>query len=208
MTGGAQQVGAIKEQARVDVPRDAEQPVAAVGRRHHVGVEDAGEVVVARDAGGSDPRVERLERTEGTELRQPRVAELAEIGQGVAGEGRQELFVRCRPWQLLDPNLDGRMAPMERSEQIDDHFGLAPHGPEIERALGVLAAAAAGERAGERRRAPADSSERPAPPVGACRGALGHQASRSSQPPANPARARPRRSGTHLRMSSQTSWFR
>ena len=112
--------------------------LGAIGRRHDIGVEDAGEVVVARDAGGGHPLVERLQRTEGAELRQPGVAELAEVGQGVAGEGGQELLVRCRPRQLLHANLHGRMALAKGREQLDDHFGLAPHGPEIERALGSV----------------------------------------------------------------------
>ena len=151
MTGGAQQVAAIEEQARVDVPRHAEKPAGTIGGRHEVGVEDAGEVIVARDAGAGHPRVERLQGTEGAELRQPGVAELAEIGQRVAGECGQKLFVRCRPWQLLHANLHGGMALTKGREQVDDHLGLAPHGPEIKRALGVgLAAPAAGERAGQR----------------------------------------------------------
>jgi hypothetical protein len=152
MAAGAQQVAAIEEQARVDVPRHTEQ----AGWHHR----PAGmtlvsrmpaEVVVARDAGAGHQRVERLQRTEGAELRQPGVAELAEIGQRVAGECGQKLFVRCRPWQLLHANLHGRVALTKGREQVDDHLGLAPHGPEIKRALGVgLAAAAAGERAGQR----------------------------------------------------------
>ena len=211
MTGGAQQVAAIEEQARVDVPRQAEQAAGAIDRRHDIGVEDAGEVVVARDAGAGHPLVERLQRAEGAELGQPGVAELAEVGQGVAGEGGQKLLVRRRPGQLLHPNLHARVALAKGREQLDDHFGFAPHGPEIERALGVgPAAAAAGERAGDQRhRAPADLSDRPAAPVAAGRRAgPGHHASWSSQPPVNPARARPRRSGAQLRMSSQTSWLR
>jgi hypothetical protein len=54
MAGRAQQVAAVEEDARVDVPRQAEEAVAA-RRRHDVGVEDAGEVVVARDAGVRAP---------------------------------------------------------------------------------------------------------------------------------------------------------
>ena len=115
MTGGAQQVAAIEEQARVDVPRHAEKPAGTIGRRHDIGVEDAGEVVVARDAGGRQPLVERLERTEGAELGQPGVAELAEVGQGVAGEGGQELLVRRRPGQLLHPDLARPGGARERS---------------------------------------------------------------------------------------------
>jgi hypothetical protein len=178
--------------------------------RHEIGVEDAGEVVVARDAGSRQPLVERLERAEGAELGQPGVAELAEVGQGVAGEGGQELLVRRRPGQLLHPNLHAGVALAKGGEQLDHHLGLASHGPEIERALGVApASAAAGKRAGQRRRTPADPADRLATPAASRRGARpGHHASWSSQPPVNPARARPRLSGAQLRMSSQTSWLR
>ena len=59
--------------------------------------QDAGEVVVARDAGARHARVERLERVERGELGQPGVAELAEVGHRVAGVGRQQLLVRRGP---------------------------------------------------------------------------------------------------------------
>ena len=179
MAGGTQQVGAVEEHAGVDVPRQAEQAIAA-RRGHDVGVEDAGEIVVARDAGVRHPRIERLERVERGELGQPCVAQLAEVGQRVAGVGGQQLLVRRGPRQLLHDDADAGMPRMEFGQQFGDDFRLAAHRPEVQRAARIVAPPAAGERTTERttERDCAQSTQRMASRRGHVRSAWARTASR------------------------------
>jgi hypothetical protein len=158
-----------------------------------------------------DEGIERLEGIERDELGQPGVAQLAEVGQRVAGIRRQQLLVGSRPWQLLHPHLDLRKPRAKRGQQLGDDLGLATHRPEVHRAVRTVASAAAGD--GQEGRARRERLQRL--PSWFARGLVqAHgagtvpQLALASQPPSNPARSRPRRSGTQLRMSSQTSALR
>jgi hypothetical protein len=166
--GGPQQVAAIEEQAGVDVPGQAVQAVAA-GCGHDVGVEDAGEVVTAIDAGGPHARVERLERVEGDELGQPGVAELAQVGQRSAGVGGQQLLVRRRPRQLLHVDAGAWMPRMEVGQQLGDDLGLAAHDPEVQRPLRIVGTAAAGAGQDGRARGQPLQRQASARALGSCR---------------------------------------
>jgi hypothetical protein len=144
--------------------------------------------------------IERLERVERAELGQPRVAELAEVGKRIPGVGRQQLLVRRGPGQLLHAHANVGMAGMKCRKELGHDLGLPPHRPEVEGAVRVVGTAAAGDgecgRAGRQlqQRLPARLAPRLVRAHGA--GPVA-QAVLASQPPSNPARCRPRRSGSH-----------
>ena len=183
-----EQIAAVEQQPRVDVPRHAVQRALDL-----VGAPDALEVIVGNDAGGIGPRLQRLERAERGELGDPGVAELRDVGRGVAGEGRQQLFMRRAPRQLFDAHAQRRVLALERGEQLAHHLAFAAHRPEAQRRI-ARCACAAGRR--DRRRAERNGARQ----AGAAQRAR-HNRRRcsrphqpwSSQPPVKPARCRPRR---------------
>jgi hypothetical protein len=197
-----QQVAAVEQHARVDVPGHAVNHV-----RDHVRVPDAlEEVLGARLGRARDPRVQRLERVQRDELRNPRVAELRDVGRGAADVAREQLLVRRRPRDLLNFDLDAGVRALEVLDELRDDLALAAHRPEAQ-VHGLLPRAAAGAaRGGERNaergaeceiaarasteRLPRASRAHPVAP----RFARAHRGAplASSQPPWNPARRRPR----------------
>ena len=80
----------------------------------------------------------------------------AKIGRRVAGEGGEQFLVRGDPGDLLDPDPDAGIEPLELRHELGKDLALAPHRPEAQCLAAVAGAAAAGEqgrRAGEERRA-------------------------------------------------------
>src|SRR6185312_5935849 len=96
-SGGVEDVAPIEQKTRVHVPRNAVHLSA-----DDVGVPDAGKKIMRVDRRSRDRSVERLECAERDEFGNPGIAELTEVGRGVAGKRRQELFMRGGPRQLLD----------------------------------------------------------------------------------------------------------
>ncbi len=129
---------AIEQQARVDVPRHAVE--AAV---EHVGIPDAGEVVVLAHHGRCvHVRLQRLQRTERGQLRHPGVAELGQVRQRIAGERGQQLLVRRGERQRLHLDADAGIVALEVGQQRRHHLGLASHRPEFQHGdVGVRARA-------------------------------------------------------------------
>ena len=159
VTGFGKQVAAVEQQARIDVPRHAEQRAVDA-----VGLPDAAEVIGRLDGGrGSDARIERLERVQRDELGHPRVAELAQIGRGPARECGEELFVRRAPRQLLDIDVDAGVRTLELGHERCDDLAFAAHRPEPDDVRIVVPRAAAGDGADERgEQEPAAAGTQPA----------------------------------------------
>ncbi len=147
-----QQVAAVEEQPRVDVP--GQRPDGAVD---DVGVPDAGEVVLGvHHRGAFDPRVEALQRAERHELRDPGRSELEDVRHRLADVGGEKLLVRRAPGDLLHADAEAGMFALELRHQLGHHLALAAEGPELDGGP-VLGAAPAAERQqrgdGERARA-------------------------------------------------------
>ena len=189
IAGVAQQIAAVEEDPRVDVPGHA--PGVAV---EHVGIPDAGEVVVADDAlRRRDPRVERQQGADGMELRDPGVAELRHVGRGAADERGQQLLVRRRPGNLLHLDAHAGMGALEVRNELAQHLALAAEPPDDE------SRAALGARA----RPEGQEAESASPRCRAIQFAASH-------PPSKPARSSPRRTAGLARISRQSSplrWF-
>jgi hypothetical protein len=184
-----EQVAAIEEQARVDVPRHAIET-----SRDDVRIPDAAEEIARIDRRGRDRRVERLERAERDEFGDPRVAELADVGRRIARERGQQLFVRGGPRQLLDVDANAGMRALELGNERGDDLAFASHRPKADDGdIGGVAAASCNERRGHDERCGAAQRARDA----------GHCAVAVSQPPEKPARARPRRTYGFSRMTFQ-----
>ena len=75
---------------------------------------------------------EVVEGTDGSELRHPGVPHVREIGRGVADEGREELLVRRRKRDLLDDDVNARIAPLELGDEARHELAFAAEGPELE----------------------------------------------------------------------------
>ena len=141
VAGPRQDVLPVEQEPGVDVPGHAVEPALDL-----VGVDDPGEEILARERGGAgDPVVERADRVERDELRDPGVAELEDVRHRVAGEGGQQLLVGGAPGDLLDPDRDAGMAPLELGGQLLHDLALAPHRPEVERDAPLALPVVAGE---------------------------------------------------------------
>ena len=126
VAGLGQQVLAVVDQARVDIPRYAHQLAV-----DHVGVPDALEVVLRVDHGRVlHERLQRGQCIQLGELRHPGVAELAHIRQAIGRECGQQFLVRGRPWDVLHIHLDAGVFSLEFVDQLADHLRFATHRPE------------------------------------------------------------------------------
>ena len=119
-----QDVAAVEEHARVDVPGDAVQRAT-----DDVGGPDAGEVVVLRLRSESS---EVVESTDGDELRHPGVPHLRDVGRRFANVGGEQLLVRGVPRDLLDDDMNRRIAPFELGDELGHELALGTEGPEFE----------------------------------------------------------------------------
>ena len=134
----AEDVAAIEEDARVDVPGDAVQRAV-----DDVRGPDAREVVLLvdalrlRDEGG-----QVVERAHGRELGDPGVSHLREVGRRITDVRGEQFLVRGAPRDLLDDDLDAGIAPLELGDQIRDHFPLAPKPPELDTFTAIVTRAA------------------------------------------------------------------
>jgi hypothetical protein len=137
------QVGAIEENPRVHVPRDAVE-----GAVENVRLPHAGKIRGRRNRRrGRDPVVQLLERADRRKLRDPGVAELRQVGRGLSDEGGEQLLVRRRPRDLLDDEVQGRVLALEIRDEAFHVLALAPERPENQRlprrGAGTAAAGAA-----------------------------------------------------------------
>jgi len=128
--GGGEDVAAVEEHARVDVPRDAVQLPA-----DDVRGPDAGEVVALFD----HRRRELLERAHGHELRDPGVAYLRHVRRRLTHVRGEQLLVRCGPRDLLHDDVDAGIGVLELGDHSRDDFPFVAHGPEFEAFAGVAA---------------------------------------------------------------------
>ncbi len=119
-----QQVGPVKQQARIDIPRHRDGAAAdgcRAARRveHGLGFQRAvGQVSIKRRQG-----VER------GEFRDPGIAERNDVGQVVGGKGRQQLFVRRTPRQGLNAYRLARVFGLIRLGKPAQRLAFDAHRP-------------------------------------------------------------------------------
>ena len=192
--GAVEQIAPVEQEPRIDIPRDTVHRA-----RDAIRIPDPAEEIARIHRGSCKGGIEGFECAERHEFRNPRVAELANVGRGVAGERRQQLFVGRGPWQLLDGDANARMRALELREECSHHFALPSHCPEADDGdVGRALAAADQARAhGEKRREQTATA-----------GAAGHCTVAVSQPPVKPARSRPRRTYGFSRITFQMSPLR
>ncbi len=181
--GACQQVAAHEQQPRVDVPRHAD----GAGRRCGWSAR-CRRSSRPRTIGGASTqhRVQRLDRAQRGHLGQPGVADLRDVGRGVAGECRQQLFVRrvhgscsMRTWT---PGFSARNRAAARPRP-------RPRGP------WPRSGSCGRRRVNSRRRCLRRSPRRQRASGAACKGAAvssPHRADRSTEPaPGEPGAAQP-----------------
>ncbi len=197
--GAQEQVAAIEQQPRVDVPGQADERAV-----DFVGAPDALEVVrrsMLRSASSHG-------RSGKSALSAANSAIQVLPSCATSGVASPANAVSSFSWAALHGSCSTRTVNPGRSrceigEQFAHHLAFASHGPEAQRAF--VAAAATSQR--QRARA-GDASQQPAARPVADRhgrdGAAARHQSSSSQPPVKPARCSPRRNCTHLVIACHT----
>ena len=130
--------------------------------------------------------VERLDRAQSDQLGHPARSQLGDVGGRVAGEGGEQFLVRGDPGDLLDPDPDAGVQPLEFGHELGDDLALASHRPEAQRLAAVVRAppqpASSGEptpartvrRRGSHAAEPAAGKARPLEPAAEMRIAAHH----------------------------------
>ena len=77
-------------------------------------------------------RIERQQRVQRGELGHPRVAELRHVRRRLAHVGREQLFVRSGPGNLLHAHAHTGILALERRDQLRHDLAFAPQSPEVE----------------------------------------------------------------------------
>ena len=127
--GPRQQILAIEQQPRVDIP----------GRGHGAAGDFVGLQHGRKLVGQQVRRLGRGRRqgADGGQLRHPGIADLADVRQRGPGIGGQQLLMRGRPRQGLDRDPDARIAALELGHQLADRPAFVAHGPEAQHGLAV-----------------------------------------------------------------------
>ena len=124
------EVGAVVDDAGLDVPRDAVGGAVHLGRL--LGAVEEGGLV---DLGGR-----RVERVAAGELAHPRRADHGDVRRLAGGDGGRELVVGGRPRDGRDLDLDAGVGGLEVLGQLRQVVALGTHGPDGDRAGGLAAA--------------------------------------------------------------------
>jgi hypothetical protein len=139
------EVRAVEEHARVDVPGNAEELIA-----HDVRLPDAGKIVaLVDDLRCRHARVQRLDSAQCGQLGDPGVADLRDIGKRIADVRRQQLLVRRRPRDLLHVHADVGILAMKLRQKLDHDLAFAAETPELDGGDFIPSCSGTGEQQNE-----------------------------------------------------------